>query len=253
MNERDENIIRGVIVSSLLDSNEKERLCAAFKQDSDDATPKLLFVGLYRCVVCGTRWLAWPDLNDGGTWNLLDKHQKPGACCNNAAMREQIEWLRDIPLTALYRAAYSCGHSASGSVPLPQACPICDTSVGAQDQAAHAQAPAATAPHVWQPIESAPKGGGAERVDDPAWVEPPLILVSCPELRLKQRVQLVVSWDWYYAKGNNGYRSGKSAWVDPVSGSPVCSEYGEPTHWMPLPDPPAAAPPSAPPSQEPNT
>lgn len=57
-------------------------------------------LSLHRCKVCGTAWLLWPDAIHGGGWNLLDKYQRPGACCDNAAMGEQIEHLRDIPLAA---------------------------------------------------------------------------------------------------------------------------------------------------------
>lgn len=55
-----------------------------------------LLLSLYRCTICGTRWLLWPD----GGWNLLDRWQRPGACCDNVAMGDQIEHLRDIPLAA---------------------------------------------------------------------------------------------------------------------------------------------------------
>lgn len=55
---------------------------------------------LYRCKACGTRWLLWPDEIHGGGWNLLDHQQRPGTCCDNVAMGEQIEHLRDIPLAA---------------------------------------------------------------------------------------------------------------------------------------------------------
>jgi hypothetical protein len=55
-------------------------------------------LGLYRCTVCGTRWLLWPDAIHGGGWNLLDKWQRPGACCDNVAMEDQIEHLRDFDL-----------------------------------------------------------------------------------------------------------------------------------------------------------
>lgn len=58
---------------------------------------------LHRCKVCGTRWLLWPDGIHGGGWNLLDKYSKPGGCCDNVAMGEQIEHLRDIPLSASLR------------------------------------------------------------------------------------------------------------------------------------------------------
>jgi len=48
-------------------------------------------LSLHRCRICGTRWL----LNVHG-WNLLDKYQRPGSCCDNVAMGEQIEHLRDL-------------------------------------------------------------------------------------------------------------------------------------------------------------
>jgi hypothetical protein len=84
----------------------------------------------------------------------------------------------------------------------------------------------------WQPIETAPKGGfpqgftGRRLVTDPAWVEPPTILAW------DGRQLQVVYWDWYYAEGGNGYTPGCSAWVSPDG------ERVEPTHWMPLPEPP---------------
>ena len=56
-------------------------------------------LSLHRCIVCGTRWLLWPDEGQGPIWNLLDGQQRPGSCCDNAAMGDQIEHLRDIPLT----------------------------------------------------------------------------------------------------------------------------------------------------------
>jgi hypothetical protein len=56
-------------------------------------------LSLHRCRVCGTHWLLWPDVMPGGGWNLLDKYSRPGACCDNVAMGEQIEHLRDLPLT----------------------------------------------------------------------------------------------------------------------------------------------------------
>lgn len=83
----------------------------------------------------------------------------------------------------------------------------------------------------WQPIETAPKGGGAELVTDPDYVQPPLIL-----LRFGSS-QAVCHWDWYYAEGGAGY-AGVDAWVEPVSDSLVVMHYGPPTHWMPLPSPP---------------
>lgn len=62
------------------------------------ALPASNIVGLHRCKICGTAWLLWPDVFHGGGWNLLDKCQRPGACCDNVAMGEQIEHLRDLPL-----------------------------------------------------------------------------------------------------------------------------------------------------------
>ncbi len=54
-------------------------------------------LGLYGCVVCGTRWLLWPDSpSEAAFWNLLDRGQRPGACCDNAPMGEQLEHLRDL-------------------------------------------------------------------------------------------------------------------------------------------------------------
>jgi hypothetical protein len=83
----------------------------------------------------------------------------------------------------------------------------------------------------WQPIETAPKGGGAELVSDPAWVEPPDILLLFENGR-----QAVCRWDWYYAEKGRGHQAGLSAWVDPISGEQIALYYDEPTHWMPLPD-----------------
>lgn len=85
----------------------------------------------------------------------------------------------------------------------------------------------------WQPIDTAPKGGGAERITDPNWVEPPLLL-----LLFADGNQAVCHWDWYYAPGGKGCRCGISAWVEPVSGEQIALHYDEPTHWMPRPTPP---------------
>lgn len=84
----------------------------------------------------------------------------------------------------------------------------------------------------WQPIESAPKGGGAELITDPEYVEPPKILLLFPNGAMS-----VAYWDWYYAEGGRGYEDG-IAWVEPVSGERVHNYYDNPTHWMPLPEPP---------------
>ena len=79
-------------------------------------------LSLHRCTICGTRWLLWPDDIHGGGWNLLDHQQRPGACCDNVAMGEQIEHLRDFDLFQTLRAEER-------------------------------------RPQEWQPIETAPKDG----------------------------------------------------------------------------------------------
>jgi hypothetical protein len=81
----------------------------------------------------------------------------------------------------------------------------------------------------WEPIETAPKGGGADMVTDPAWVDPPKIL-----MKFEGGEVSVAYWDWYYAEGGAGYRDG-FAWIEPCSGEPLNLHYGEPTGWMPLP------------------
>lgn len=89
----------------------------------------------------------------------------------------------------------------------------------------------------WQPIESAPKGGGAESTTDPKWVKPPLILLRFPW----REDHCVARWDWYYAEGGIGHepRFGPhGAWIEPVSGERVVLHYDPPSHWMPLPPPP---------------
>lgn len=85
----------------------------------------------------------------------------------------------------------------------------------------------------WQPIETAPRGGGADDVRDPAWVEPPKILVC-----MKGGERAVARWDWYYAEGGSGCIDG-NAWVLDLAGEPLALlGYGAPTHWQPLPEPP---------------
>ena len=81
----------------------------------------------------------------------------------------------------------------------------------------------------WLPIETAPKGGGAARTDDPEWIRPPRIL-----MRFGGGEVSVAYWDWYYAEGGNGCTHGV-AWVEPVSGEQLCDHYGIPDGWMPLP------------------
>lgn len=66
-------------------------------EDAETAQP-VRTLELHRCRGCGTRWLLWPDAIHGGGWNLLDKWQRPGSCCDNVAMGDQIEHLRDFEL-----------------------------------------------------------------------------------------------------------------------------------------------------------
>lgn len=59
-------------------------------------------LSLHRCTICDTRWLLWPSGTGGATdatWNLLDQYAKPGSCCDNVAMGDQIEHLRDLIVT----------------------------------------------------------------------------------------------------------------------------------------------------------
>lgn len=85
---------------------------------------------------------------------------------------------------------------------------------------------------MWQTIDSAPKGGGAELVTDPNWVEPPFLLLYCAD-----GSQVVARWDWYYAEGGRGFTDG-CAWIEPSSGEPVNCQHDWPTHWQPLPPSP---------------
>jgi hypothetical protein len=80
----------------------------------------------------------------------------------------------------------------------------------------------------WKPMSDAPRGGGAEMVTDPNWLEPPLVYLLFGEGQ-----QCVAKWDWYYAHGGIGY-SGLSAWVEPCSGELAALHYNEPVAWMPL-------------------
>jgi len=85
----------------------------------------------------------------------------------------------------------------------------------------------------WQPIATAPKGGGAKMTTDPAWVEPPEILLYYPDG--KQRIG---AWDWYYADGGRGCVDGV-AWV--CMGELLSQHHdAPPSHWMLLPEPPTS-------------
>lgn len=107
-----------------------------------------------------------------------------------------------------------------------------------------AAAPSVSAPAAtWQPIETAPKGSwldGPNRIDDPAYVEPPRIW-----LFLTDGQRCVGYADAYYAEGGSAFDGG-SYWVEEFS-----SERVTPTHWMPLPDPPVVAPGPQPPETQP--
>ena len=82
----------------------------------------------------------------------------------------------------------------------------------------------------WQPIETAPKGGGVEMVTDPAWVEPPTILLYFGNGNISMS-----KWDWAYAEGGS-YCNDGVAWLEPLSGEFPHEHFGRlPTHWMPLP------------------
>lgn len=86
----------------------------------------------------------------------------------------------------------------------------------------------ALAANGWQPIETAPRGsgeGGPHDTRDPAYIEPPTILLWT------QEGQRVGYYDWYY---HPGYGRG----ADPYESPWRCAEGGQaygPTHWMPLP------------------
>ena len=86
----------------------------------------------------------------------------------------------------------------------------------------------------WQPISTAPKGGGAELITDSAYVDPPRVLLGFASGAVS-----VGYWEPYYAEGGMGF-TGRLAWVEPISGEPVSQHYGPPTHWMPLPPPPVS-------------
>lgn len=90
----------------------------------------------------------------------------------------------------------------------------------------------------WMPIETAPKGGGAERVDDPAWVDPPRIMLHFADEGPEATV--IAYWDWYYASGGQGHYDRCSGWVVSHTGETTDLHFGtQPTHWTPLPAPPA--------------
>lgn len=90
----------------------------------------------------------------------------------------------------------------------------------------------ATGSAVWRSMDTAPQGGGAERTDDPKWVEPPKLLMAFDDGSIE-----ICHWDWYYAPGGNGHTPGVSAWIG-AEGEQVARFQGDPIAWMPLPLPP---------------
>jgi hypothetical protein len=80
----------------------------------------------------------------------------------------------------------------------------------------------------WVSMDSAPKGGGADRCDDPEWIEPPKIL-----LLFNEGIVSVGYWDWYYAEGGRGYEGGL-AWIEPISGERLDMNYDPPIGWQPI-------------------
>jgi hypothetical protein len=107
-----------------------------------------------------------------------------------------------------------------------------ETSGNASDASAPEGTPVESGFPSWQPIETAPKGGGAERVTDPAWVDPPKILLA-----FDGGAVAVCYWDYYYDHGGMGFQE-TAAWVCQGSDELAASYYGDATHWMPLPAPP---------------
>ena len=86
---------------------------------------------------------------------------------------------------------------------------------------------------IWQKIETAPKGGGAELTTDPKWVQPPKIII-----RFGDEGIAIAYWDWYYADGGSGCTNG-FAWIENFTGDPLDLHFTTPpSHWMPLPDDP---------------
>jgi hypothetical protein len=81
----------------------------------------------------------------------------------------------------------------------------------------------------WMDMGTAPKGGGADTVTSPDWVEPPFVL-----LKFRDGQKSVARWDWYFADGGRGCVDG-CAWIEPVSGEQLNQHYGQPTQWAHLP------------------
>lgn len=150
---------------------------SGFIFDKDHVCPDPAVLSLHRCKICGTRWLLWPDAVHGGGWNLLDRYSKPGGCCDNVAMGDQIEHLRDIPLsfTAPPAAPQQCAehHIACFQEWL---CPVCIESWTEKESAPPA------APPPWQRIEDTAARLGLVRQVEPL-PSPPASTRPFSELR----------------------------------------------------------------------
>lgn len=86
----------------------------------------------------------------------------------------------------------------------------------------------------WREMESAPHGGGAELVTDPAWVEPPEVL-----LLFEGNKRCVGRWDAYYGPGGAGESETQGCgWLEALTLEPVTLHIGPPIKWMPLPGAP---------------
>lgn len=80
----------------------------------------------------------------------------------------------------------------------------------------------------WQPMETAPTSGGAERRDDPNFRDPGPVLMAFEGGEID-----VVYHDIYWVY------QGKSGWVCNSAGEIVESHYKKPVAWMPLPPHPS--------------
>lgn len=84
------------------------------------------------------------------------------------------------------------------------------------------------APSPWRGMDSAPKSGGAERRDDPKWVDSGHVLMAFTDGEVD-----VAYHDPYWAS------QGFSGWVCASAGERIELHYNAPVAWMPLPIAPA--------------